>query len=790
MRIAAADTTWRATGLPSDTTDYVKPQTIDGRDCLVLRPTSSDAYEVATDPWPVLPGHAYCATVAVSPSMDGAHAQCFIAWLNPDGTEIASRAHGPITFMEHAFAEEKTWGLAPDGATGAQLVIRFTSDEQTWKKATGTLRVASPRLEPSVVVTLAAVADDGLYAPGEPALHRLSLAGAPRGLSSIAVRSAILDYDQTIVDEADAQVPLTNGAGEIPLSLPAQSTGYHRVVVTTACEEIAPATAWASYAVIPPLDFPVPEDLPIALDAGISWWPRREYKGAQRSLSERARIKCEASARVGLRCLRDRLSWRETSPEPGVLEWDHYAVSHQAQSDAGISVYQMISHTPEWALVDTPAVAHRHSYPPANVRHYYDYVRYLIRDWGHAVRYFEPWNEPEAFFFQGYVWDLAALIKAAWLACRDADPSVGVLCASRSRDTEFWRRTFANGCARYFDIFNQHWYGPPESVFELLRQDRELMAGFGVERPVWMTEQGRRTDPDPDGKYIHAERAEVSYLLRSYACCLAAGCDRVFYFYLQEYLEWGQWLWGLMRDDHTPKPALMALATLIRQLRMAEPLGYVRQDDAYAVLFDRGDGEHVAVAWALDGGSVGLTLGEGACAVDSMGRRIRELPRGEVRPVLSEQPVFVRVVDTAGMAYRPVAPRPRFAPDRSPPSPDMRVWLQAIARPGVPYPDCDGMDREKTALAIVSGDTETVAWRVHNFSDHPATVRVEMDLPDGWKPRSANLAPVTVAPGTHADLPAEFTVGRMDDWMDSSVGARLLVDDRPTDVARVYYRSA
>jgi len=789
MRISAAHTTWTLSGPFDDLASYASVEEIEHRDCLVLRPPSSKAYEASTAPWPVTPGRAYRATAAISPAMDGAHAQCFLVWLGADGEEIG-RAEGPITFMKHAFADEMTWGVAPKGTIAVRLTIRLTSDEQTWKKAVGTVRIGAPRLEPSLVATLSAQADAGLYDPDAPAPHDVAIAGAPPSLSKVMVRYTVYDYDRHVAAEGMADVPLQNGSGATTLVIPRQPSGYYRVEVTAAAEGLAPSETWASYACIPPLQTQPPEDTPIALDAGISWRYDREYKGSQRSHVERARIKCEACARIGLRCLRDRWSWSQTNPEPGVVDWGHYAVTHQAQADAGISVYQMIAGTPEWALVDTPAVAHRHAFPPADIRAYYEHIRQLIHDWGHAVRYFEPWNEPEIFFFQGYVWDLAALSKAAYLACKDEDPTVGVLWASRCSATTFWRRALANGCAPYFDIFNQHWYGAPEDVFELTRQDRELMAEFGIQRPIWMSEQGCRTDPDPDGSYLHAERAEVSYLLRSYACGIGAGHDRFFYFYLQEFLEWGQWLWGIMRDDQTPKPALMALATLVRQLGAAEPVGYIQQDQAYAIVFNRGDGEHVAVAWALDGNAVGLALREGAYIVDAMGRRIRDLPAGEIRLRLNDQPLFVRGVDPAGMPLRPTPPRPCYAPDPTPPTDAMHVWLQAVARPDQPYPDSAGMDLDKLALGVAPGDTETIAWRVHNYGTVPAAVRVETELPVGWELVSLDRSEFTVAPGAAEDARATVIVGPIEEGIDQSVGARLLLDGTPNDVARIYYRLA
>ncbi|MGC9360642.1 MAG: NEW3 domain-containing protein, partial [Anaerolineae bacterium] len=86
--------------------------------------------------------------------------------------------------------------------------------------------------------------------------------------------------------------------------------------------------------------------------------------------------------------------------------------------------------------------------------------------------------------------------------------------------------------------------------------------------------------------------------------------------------------------------------------------------------------------------------------------------------------------------------------------------------------------------------TETIAWRVHNYGETAADVRVEVDLPDGWELVSLDRAAFTVAPGACKDAVATVTVGPIDEDIDVSVGATLLLDGTPNDVARIYYRLA
>ena len=501
---------------------------------------------------------------------------------------------------------------------------------------------------------------------------------------------------------------------------------------------------------------------------------------------ERLGIKCRACYRLGLRSLRDRWSWAGTNPEPGAFDFSRYQTAAQAQHDAGLDVYQISHSTPAWATVPATESLRREAYPPQDPRDYYKAVRRLIRALDGQLRYYEPWNEPEIHFFLGYVWDFAALCKASYLACKDEDPGIGVLWGSRCAPALFWRRALENGCGPYFEIFNQHSYGAPEKLFELIQEDRDLMAEFGLMRSIWMTEMGRRTDPDPDGGYIQAEREQVSYLLRAHACGFGAGLERFHYFYLQEFLEYGVWLWGLMRDDLTPKPALLALGTLIRQLREARTTGYLQRAETYCVVFERATDDYVGMAWSLENGSLSLAVGDGATLVSAMGKTIRELPAGTISLDLDDQPVYIRGIDPTAMDLSPVPDMPHHKPG-SRAAPELYVWLQAIPRPDQPYPSAEEMAWHKLQIPTEAGREEAIAFRIHNYGAEDAAVDLTLDLPEDWQLLDPATAKLTVAAHTSEELLVRLVVGKGYGGCTFSVGARLALDGRARDRARVYY---
>ena len=630
---------------------------------------------------------------------------------------------------------------------------------------------------------------------------RIEVQGAPASLERIELAVRVKSYQEAEapVHEAHVEVALRDGVGRVPLEIPPQSPGYYVLVLgCAATEELAASETEASFGCLGPLEMEPGADSAIALDAGMSWPFEPGGTSVDRVFDEeRLRTKCEACYRLGLRSLRDRLNWHEVNPEPNLFDWGKYAVAAEAQAEAGLDVYQVFHNTAGWATVPTVDGAERHNLPPADPRDLYRMTRQLAHDLAPEASFFELWNEPDIQFFSGYVWDYAAIVKAGYLGIKDEWPEMGVLWGSRCQRTEFWTKALANGCGAYWDIFNQHSYGEPEDLWELHRQDRELMASVGVQRPIWMTEMGRRAVPDADASYVAGEREQVSYLLRAYGCGLMSGLDRFYYFYLQEFLEAGARLWGLMRGDLSPKPAFVALGALIRQLGAAVPLGYFRQDRTYCLAFQRvadddaADGcavDAVGLAWSLDGTPLTVTCGPGAYVVSAVGTRMRDLPPGETTLVCDEQPVFIRGLRPDALALRPPSPRPRYAPDLTPPAETLHVWLQAVSRPDQPYPESQDVARHKLALETGPGDLETVAWRVHNWSSRRVDVELELDLPAGWEVELWDGEALAVAPGETSVARLAARVAELDDGVEVSVGARLLENGALRDEARVYYR--
>ena len=416
------DMAWTLQGSLESPSECARVELDDKDRCLVLCAPADGHLEALSPALPVEAGLGYCFSIPLRPDLSGCHAQIALVWLDAQGQELR-RDPGPITFMSHDKATESVWGLAPQAAVSAALAVRLISDRTTFRESLGRLWVGEPQLAASLSIQATPATVGALFDVDDPVLYRVMVSGAPAHTPRAELAWRALDYERVVHAQGKEVLDISEGRAVAGISLPGLAPGYHVIEFHVSAPGLAPAPIWRSFGVLAPLGFDPPDDYAIALDAGLSW-PPDEGKIDRHRLVDDARLaaKCDICRRLGLRTLRDRWAWHDTQPDRHVHDLARYVQTAQAQTDAGLSVYTVNHSTPEWALIETDDQAHRHRYPPRDVKDYYRAVRRFLRELGGNMRFFEPWNEPEIFFFQGYAWDLAALSKAAYLACKDEDP--------------------------------------------------------------------------------------------------------------------------------------------------------------------------------------------------------------------------------------------------------------------------------------------------------------------------------------------------------------------------------
>jgi hypothetical protein len=226
---------------------------------------------------------------------------------------------------------------------------------------------------------------------------------------------------------------------------------------------------------------------------------------------------------AGFRYIKQELIWNDVEqPQkgmyrdravPGKSSWETYdRIVNLAQS-RGIGVIFRIDTSPQWARTWTAKI----ETPPQNVEDYADFVATVVQRYQGRVRYYQIWNEPNWAFEWGDSvadpYDYVALLKAAYLRAKAADPSVVIISASlaptiensdrATTDVSFLQRMYGAGAKPYFDVLSVNAYGlrngPDDWRFN--RQDdvnfsrpvlmRDIMVRNGDSaKPIWASEIG------------------------------------------------------------------------------------------------------------------------------------------------------------------------------------------------------------------------------------------------------------------------------------------------------------
>lgn len=660
--------------------------------------------------------NAYMFSALIKSELNSAQGRLELLFLDEVGNQKAIFTSKTI-FLHHNWSRYKVVGIAPEGTKKAILRLAVLGTEM---QSSGQIRMSQPSFGKSVLLKASFTSRGNIIIlPNKPIL-KISLEGfAPEKTSNLYLQV------QDFFGQSVYQKEINLKGNSYSLEFPQLEPGYYTLFLKAEADGLLTNEEEVSFGVITPLpkDFN-PKESPICLDAGMSW----SYAPDE----ERLDLACYLCEIAGIGLLRDRLWWGEVEKEEGKFQWGRYLQSAKAQERHKITVYQIFHDCPNWASVTLQNGGKASNLPPRDPIYVYRMVNRLVKDLGKQVRYFEVWNEPNIGFFNGRPEDYAAILKAAYLGAKDADPLFGILIGSAAGTPgEFYERVYENDVGGYFDICNQHWYGSPEELFNFIPNEvLSQLRRFGLDKkPIWITEMGMRAYPSENGDFKPVERQQASYLVRAYASAFANGISRFFYFYLCEFLEGSVSLWGIVRSDLTPKPTYIALANLIRQLGEAKCIGWKKVDDVYLVAFKRKNGENLLIIWGKEGEK--LTLTAKGPVVDIMGRITQ---KGEARSHMlqlniSSMPIYVRGLserDIQNLKLTPPLPSSDWKPAPDQEIDKKRVWLQLEVNPDEPR---TGEENEKWGAFIEPDKPFKVTAWVNNYSDSPTTVSLTC-LPD------------------------------------------------------------
>ena len=389
----------------------------------------------------------------------------------------------------------------------------------------------------------------------------------------------------------------------------------------------------------------------------------------------------EENQLLGIRWARfENAKWPFASPSAHHYEFNDGVAPWNVSFDGVIGSYRehgfgilpMMFQTPEWAGAELPGATKDpgRDAPPKDAADFGEYCFQFAARYGGTkvaedklltddkvsgkgwIQYFEIWNEPNLNPRRGDqvpTWgpwrlpmsDFWPVFRAGAEAVKAADPTAKVTSpgfAGMTAETVDVLRTHVYPDGKrpldFVDVINVHFYSgkaPPETAghdpntdedLEGVRYDehlRRLVAWRDEYRPgapIWLTETGH----DTGGPIGISEEMQAARLPRNLMMGIQNGIDRIFIYREKGSTPTKHAAAGLLRNDYTRKPGWYTIATLTRQLHLAEPVCRLPYPDenVWLYLWQR-DGQPMVTAWTVEGqAELSLDLGR-AQVTDAFG---------------------------------------------------------------------------------------------------------------------------------------------------------------------------
>lgn len=324
--------------------------------------------------------------------------------------------------------------------------------------------------------------------------------------------------------------------------------------------------------------------------------------------------------------------WSQHQPT-GPEDWHTLNVDDRwlkAASDCNREVVALLKHTPEWATDGIPgAGVPRGLYLPVDDPDnlWANFVRRAAEYYAsRGVRRFIIWNEPDitsdtyGYEFEGTLEDYFQLLKVAYLAAKEGNPDAIIHLAGTTywHDVNAGRRLYVDRLLErimadpdaaandyYFDAMSLHIYFRTDTVYDIVREMRTLLDGYGLsDKHIWITETNAPPTLDPlwpveRPVYNLNLEQQANYLVQAAALGLAAGADHIAVY---KFYDWalppGGETFGLLRADGSRRPAFDAWQNVIRTLNGVESGALARSDAVDVVRLLHENGRETFVLWA------------------------------------------------------------------------------------------------------------------------------------------------------------------------------------------------
>ena len=299
-----------------------------------------------------------------------------------------------------------------------------------------------------------------------------------------------------------------------------------------------------------------------------------------------------AADRLGATWTRARFQWADVQPD-GPAQWepplDDEALD--AELAAGREVVGLLIGIPDWAR-DRRGLPRGLSLPAGDPDNTWGvFVAEAVGRYAGRIDRWIIWNEPDiddpeapGHTWNGDIEQFAQLQRVAYLAAKEANPDAVIHLGAF---TYFWDPGYfdrfldvlaadpdAAANDFYFDAATAHLYFQPNAVYNVLYAFRQVMAGHGLDKPIWLVETNAPPMDDPYWVVPNWTLAvslgeQAAFIPQALAAALSAGAERIAVYKLKDTA--GDRVanpepFGLMRWDESRRPAFDTYRVAIRLL--------------------------------------------------------------------------------------------------------------------------------------------------------------------------------------------------------------------------------
>jgi hypothetical protein len=327
----------------------------------------------------------------------------------------------------------------------------------------------------------------------------------------------------------------------------------------------------------------------------------------------------------------------------------------------GMQVVGVVTNPPAWATRNGSTPANLSAPIDAPNNYWAAFMHRLAGQYAGRIDTWIIWNEPDIKPGEpGSSWggtedEFYTLIKTAKLAGREANPNVKIVFAG----TTYWsdvlngRKLFldrvldrathdpdgaSNGY--FFDAVDIHIYSSPYQILSLTGAYREVLARYGLSKPIWTSELNvvPWNDPAstvPRGGFRATLDEQAAYVIEAVAMAEVAGVDHAAIYKMSDGTIIKGEPFGLVRNDGSWRPAFRAFQVAMQYVNSYGPASVASQGAADVVTIDGGK-HKVTVAWSTKPTAADLSLdptGTTSTLVDKAGQVLGSgLPRDPSQP--------------------------------------------------------------------------------------------------------------------------------------------------------------